>query len=458
MTPQVCPDITADLPQLEAIPAFAEAEFVAVCALWSDQGMAHLVEIYEKGGNGVTPSALVLIDFGTEIHFKSRVLKNALVAPAVNYVVARLQDQVNGGKTPRLDYVVVSHQDTDHWSMLNYLMDAIEAQTWKDNFKVGKICRGGLDWGKSAKKCLTRLAGYVADASTDYVPWTTNITNYADPDEDPGQAFNIGNVVFRILTVNAPISSKKADLKKNGTSAVIVVEFAGRNYVLPGDATYETLKDANKYLKKWADEGKTPLQPCFCLSVPHHGSLRTIVPNYKATELDFAIVREFTAYLKPHSTIASAGIRNGFRHPYLEVLLEFSKFVGNDVNLTHQIVFFSNEKQDWGSFVLTGLLFTTQLTLQLPIKAADWRFAMNEAGHTYITSLVFDGITKEVAIERAKAAAELEKDDDELASSRQAGTDFRPQGINFRTPPDQKRPRFTPPPARAVAQPMWGTP
>lgn len=326
-------------------------------------------------------------------------------------MIARLQDQVNGGQTPKLDYVVISHQDTDHWSLLNYLVDSVETQDWAEHFKVGKICRGGSDWGQSAKAALSRLAAYVADTDTDYVPWTKNETNYDNPDGDPGQVFNLGDVYFRLLTVNAPVSSKGMDLKKNGTSAVVVLDYKGVKSVLPGDATWETLKDANKYLKKWAKKEKTPMQPCFVLSVPHHGSLRTIVPNHKATELDFAIVRAFTEYLKPNSTVASAGIKNGFKHPYLEVLLEFSKYVETDFNLMHDIVFFSNENQDWGSLVLAGKVFTTQLTLTLPIQVADWRFALNNDGQTFITPYIFDGVTKEYLAKKAEEESEMDTGD-----------------------------------------------
>lgn len=70
-----------NLANLIDAPDFDEAEFVALAALWSDQGMAHLVEVYEKGSDGTTPAALVLVDFGTETMFKSRVLKAAQAAP-----------------------------------------------------------------------------------------------------------------------------------------------------------------------------------------------------------------------------------------------------------------------------------------------------------------------------------------------------------------------------------------
>jgi beta-lactamase superfamily II metal-dependent hydrolase len=391
----VSPTPPVDLSPLVDAPQFDEAEFVALAALWCDQGMAHLIEIYEKDSDGTTPAGLVMIDFGTETLRKNSQLRMALAAPAVTYVVNRLQDQVNGGRTPKLDYVVISHQDTDHWSLLKYLLDAIEEKDWADDFKVGKICRGGSDWGKTAKKVLGRLATYVEDRARDYVPWTKNETSYRDPDADPGQVFNLGDVYFRLLTVNAPISSKKDDLKKNGTSAVLVLEFRGKKIVLPGDATYETLSDANKYLKKWAQKEKTPMQPCFVLSVPHHGSLRTIVPNYTASTLDFSIVREFTNYVRPYSTIASAGIQNSFSHPYLEVLIEFSKYVNLDFDLLHQIVFYSNETKKWDSFVLGGMVFTTQLTLISPIKVADWRFALNNDGQYFVTPYEFDGIIRE---------------------------------------------------------------
>ena len=97
---------------------------ITLRALWCDQGMAHLLQAYDTA-EAQAPTKLMLIDFGAETMFKSKVLKINLAAPAVTAVVESLFRQQEAGLTPKLDYVLISHQDTDHWSLLNYLMDAV---------------------------------------------------------------------------------------------------------------------------------------------------------------------------------------------------------------------------------------------------------------------------------------------------------------------------------------------
>ncbi|WP_269582945.1 MBL fold metallo-hydrolase [Roseibium sp. Sym1] len=402
---------TNDLSRPFDVTDIVNADRVELVALWCDQGMAHLIEVYEKNTGSTAPAGLVLVDFGTDVLFKSKVLKAELAAPAVAYVVDRLQAQVDNRRAPFLDGVIVSHQDTDHWSLLQYLVDEVEDKSWAGQFKVGKVFRGGSDWGKRAKDTLDNLVKYVSNRNRDYVPWTENTSNYSDPGPRKKVILRIGDVLVRLLTVNAPVASKKMDMKKNGTTAVIVVEFQGVNWVLPGDATWETLQDANKILKKAKDRGVSPLQPCFVLSVPHHGSRRTIVPNDRAFDLDFTIARTFTGYLEPQSTIASAGIVNSYKHPYKDVLAIFSHYVTSNANLPHSIVYYVNDGRKWESEDTTRLVFTTQLNLDHPIKVADWRFSLDSNKSPAITSKIFDGITKEYLARRAEEDETMDIDD-----------------------------------------------
>ncbi|TFG89428.1 MAG: MBL fold metallo-hydrolase, partial [Hyphomicrobiales bacterium] len=105
-------------------------------ALWCDQGMAHMLETYDSN-EATAPSGLALVDFGAETMFKSSVLRTNIAAPAVTTILNMLILQVQAGLPPKLDYVVISHQDTDHWSLLNYLMDAVDKIELP--MKVGKI-------------------------------------------------------------------------------------------------------------------------------------------------------------------------------------------------------------------------------------------------------------------------------------------------------------------------------
>ena len=65
-------------------------------------------------------------------------------------------------------------------------------------------------------------------------------------------------------------SSKAPSLRKNGTSAVVVIDYASERMILPGDSTWETLAFGNTLLKAWTT---SPVQPVKVVSTPHHGSL-----------------------------------------------------------------------------------------------------------------------------------------------------------------------------------------
>lgn len=383
--------------------AIGDISHVFVNCLWCDQGMAHLLEIFDETSNTV-PAATVLIDFGAEQMFKSRVLKAAQAAPAVNYVISQLEAMA----TPRIEFVIVSHQDTDHWSLLNYLVDAVEAKGMK--LQVGKVCYGGSDWGEGAKAAVKRIGAYTAVPKTDVIPWTGFYSDYATADTAPKQLGNIGAVVFRTLVVNAPVKSTSLSLKKNGSSAVMVIEFGGWKFILPGDATWETLKSANGVLAAWT---ASPVQPCYVLSAPHHGSLATIVPDNKAAVIDFSLARRFIELTQPGTVIASAGSKNHFYHPYKQVLDILSTSTGDGGYGDHDIVAFDNSDATWSVFITSWNTYTTVLSKgAAPIRVANWYYGTDSTGHVVTRTFAFDTPTTATTDVPSKA---MEVDDDAMA-------------------------------------------
>jgi beta-lactamase superfamily II metal-dependent hydrolase len=367
-----------------------DVSYVRVDFLWCDQGMAHLIQVFDKTNVDI-PAALMLVDFGVEVAFKSKVVTAAQAAPAVAFVIDVLKAMVTRGLPPRIEYVVVSHQDTDHWGMFEYLL--AEADDQLIPLRFGKIYYGGTFWGESAKAMLDKLAERTADAAADKLPWTHNWSDYRNPkvvDNKPTELAHIGAMVVRTLIVNAPIpSSASPSFQKNGSTAILVVEFRQARYILPGDATYQTLEVANKILEDW--EGAS-LAPTTVMAAPHHGALATMVRN--SSNPDFATLADFVFFTQPESVVASAGVKNQFKHPYRIVLTELSPFVDSGQYGSHAYVTYRSEIDDWQQETITAQIYTTVISHGVdPVRAANWYFASE--GRTFQTKVTeFDAVTK----------------------------------------------------------------
>lgn len=360
-----------------------EVNAIHLDCLWCDQGMAHVLRIIPKDSSA--PAALCVFDFGAEQMFKSKILREAQAAPAVNYLIRKLKEL----PVPRIEYFIISHQDTDHWSLVKYLLDEVEEQ--EIALEVGKLYYGGADWGPGAKEQMRRLGEYAEEVA----PQTAKFSDFTTPNATPTQLGNVGDVTIHTLMVNAPVSSSAPSIRKNGTSAVIVIRLAAWMMILPGDATWETLEAVNTTLKTWTN---SPVKPCWVLSVPHHGSLATIVPDNTATVLNFAATEQFVTYCEARSTVASAGIQNSFKHPYLSVLSKFSASTWSNGyrHGPHRIVAYMSDRDDWvQSTPMPNNVYTTVLTHSVtPILVANWTFAVSKEGDAITFVDVFKGVTK----------------------------------------------------------------
>src|SRR5215470_12466797 len=119
--------------------------------------------------------------------------------------------------------------------------------------------------------------------------------------------------------VSGLVTTGRPDIRKNASSAVVVVDIGTWSVVLPGDATYQTMDAVNEI------KGiNTLLRPVVGLEIPHHGALRTAVENYVANKepshFNFDIITEFAKIVAPRNVAASAGPWNSHHHPIEEVL------------------------------------------------------------------------------------------------------------------------------------------
>jgi len=359
---------------------------IVLRALWCDQGMAHLLELFNTLEDDF-PSGLILIDFGAEIIARSAKRRVATAGPAVNTVVDALYRQWDAGRQPKLDYVLISHQDTDHWSMLTQLMDAVNFLGMP--MKVGTIFRGGADWGPSATKTINRLKGFGVTGDAPVEDLDANLSHYSHANQDLGRLVAIDDFVLRILIANAADTSNTPSMRKNGTCAVVVIDYAGERMILPGDATWETLVACNELLGAWVE---SPVQPVKLISAPHHGALASMTPDSgKGNGSNLEQLEMFVGYVAPEAVITSAGYMNSFSHPH-RIILEILGRSAEPRNTNrgpgpHPIVVYDLDTARWQRDAeCKPNVYTTLLTLTAPVWVADYHFThapgLDEYFHT----------------------------------------------------------------------------
>ncbi|MEN2976714.1 hypothetical protein P7L78_02600 (plasmid) [Tistrella bauzanensis] len=364
---------------------------VTLNALWCDQGMAHMLLANEHEDEFI-PDVIALFDFGATLNFITKVLKPAIAAPAVKSVVEALQSQRIGDRVPKLDLVMVSHQDDDHWRLLTYLMDELERIELP--YTVGKIVYAGSDWGQSALNVLTRLATKTADADTDLVYFNTVTSSYKPANGTLGQMKNYGDIVIRTLAANTPSKFKaKSKERKNGSSAVMVIDYARERIILPGDATWETMAAMNKILAAWTT---SPVQPVTAMSAPHHGSLNTATQSNDAgNDSDLSELIAFTELTRPNSVIASAGIATSHKHPHAIVLKKLIKYAGSYAFPAHPVVYYDLIDAEFKrKDEVAANLYTTVLGLTAPVLVANWHFTVTPTHQTVVNATGFYGACK----------------------------------------------------------------
>lgn len=335
--------------------------FIVLYVLWCEQGMAHLIEAYEDYDDEV-PASMVLIDFGAEVRGVSGVLQPLQAAPAVSFVIQRLQDLQRRGRDPVFDCMVLSHQDEDHWSMIYYLLQEIEARAIP--LHISELRYGGLKWNVAAREMLKALEAYMHGGRA--VPWQGICCDYDDTTHTKTDFYNIGNVYFRLLVVNARARLRGDSAVRNASSAVVVIEFAGSTFILPGDATLDTLGWCNQRIEAWTADGTAnPLKPCEMFGAPHHGAFATLTDTRKGGANLFTIANRFIELVEPRAVVASAGAYNGFSHPYRSVMEALAaRTVDSDD--PHQVVVWnkiSKKKGEWQVLPLSRRAYTTIVDL-----------------------------------------------------------------------------------------------
>ncbi|HKR11615.1 MAG TPA: hypothetical protein VJT15_06145 [Pyrinomonadaceae bacterium] len=340
---------------------------IEVDFLHCDQGMGTLLRIYDSSGR---LAHLALFDLGSESGTRK------YSDSAIDSVTSALKEMEDDGFTPTIDLLLISHQDFDHWSLLPTLLEKI--QVGFPSCVVEDIYYGGLKWRK-------RASGVIVDwedqFGIDAEPLGREVSNYKKPGTK-GMIKTIDGVAIRVLCVNVPVSRSAEDLERNGTSAVVAIDFGGVTAVIPGDATADTLGWINNNVfDRWKAASKpNPVQPCRALGAPHHGALRTIADNFTSTNPNLSIANAFAKNVAAENVIASAGYLSKFNHPYRNVMELLAVHATTDA-LAHDFVWYNGAIGVWERVQDDERgIFTTVLTLTNPPQRTGWYFTITSTG------------------------------------------------------------------------------
>lgn len=330
----------------------------SIVVLHTDQGMGTLVKIYKMVDKVEKLYSLALIDLGSETRTKR------YAGDAIDVIANAVSEM----PTPFIDFVVISHQDTDHWSLLPDLTKRLKKD--RPETAVRRLYRGGTRWKQRSQDTVMKFA---EEWGAEEEPWTGSYSDFNDPKGGARSFEELDGVVFRTVMVNA-VSKKSVE---NGTSAVISVHFGGSVAVLPGDATSQTLSAINKTIGAWT---KNPLQPCRLLTAPHHGALATIADNFTTKKPKLTIATDFGKLINAQWLAASAGFESHFNHPYKVVMEKLSPGVGSKA-VKHTYVVYDGSIGDWEAIKDTNLnIFTTIAGLGDPPVRQSWIFTMYPSG------------------------------------------------------------------------------
>jgi competence protein ComEC len=174
-------------------------------------------------------------------------------------------------KIMRVDYVVASHPDRDHFGGLTFIAR---------NFKPREFWTGGTSSDDdSYQELVTAMAAAGAQAK---------LCNMAAPSQ------RIGGVTLRCLWPSVELTERK----DNNESVVLRINYHGKAILFPGDLE---AKAERELVATGADVSAT------ILKVPHHGSITS-----SSTSLLDAV--------KPATAVMSLGYHNRFHFPSAVVL------------------------------------------------------------------------------------------------------------------------------------------
>lgn len=139
--------------------------------------------------------------------------------------------------TARIDTLIVSHADSDHYNAVPGLLD---------RFNVGRVASTDRFWASDAGD-VQHVHRSIRRAGIEVEAWSA------------GKSGNVGQVNWSVLH---PRDGQRAE-SDNASSLCLLLQYGSRNLFLPGDLEGTGMLDLTSM----------PPRPCHVLMAPHHGSL-----------------------------------------------------------------------------------------------------------------------------------------------------------------------------------------
>jgi hypothetical protein len=262
------------------------------------QGSCNYVEIIDDNRDVIHN---MLIDIGTDS-------QQEIADDNIEWLKNQIKDRAN----PRIDVVVLTHGDKDHYNMILRLQPALAPA---DTARIGMIRYGGDPKDYTVLTPLKTLEAYCDDIGG-FEPGSSGYDSEADdPWADPiwPEEPEEGDVELRQIVANLPVlkgggevAKPTSDARKNTGSVVVGVFWNDYWIVCTGDATGSTLAGVNEKFKDAKD-----LPHTFSLTAPHHGSVKTTYDLKAATDKPYneaiEVVNAFLDIFKPDTVSFSAG-------------------------------------------------------------------------------------------------------------------------------------------------------
>ncbi|HEY1618109.1 MAG TPA: MBL fold metallo-hydrolase [Streptosporangiaceae bacterium] len=278
------------------------------------QGSCNYVEIVDD--NEVVIHNM-LIDLGTNSAQK-------IAADNLQWLIERIEDRDD----PRIDVVILTHGDTDHYNMMLKLLPALNPA---DTERIGMVRYGGSSSRYNIGKTplITALWNYCDDVST----FTPSQSSYDQATQTWTPVWpaspQTGDVKLQLIAANTPHpcdAQKKNGEAINTKSVVTAIHWHNYWMIASGDATATTLAEVNDILTGVTHDD---LPTAFLLTMPHHGSRKTTYDLRKAGDWPGDAAREvvdgFLETFRPMTMSVSAGEKH-HHHPSMLMVEQFALY------------------------------------------------------------------------------------------------------------------------------------
>ena len=331
----------------------AAAVFLSVSLLWSSTPVwsqdleLHFLDVHQGDSTLVVcPNGnRILVDAGDSKKIPGGALDQEQITDLRKYLIDNLS-------TPdRLEYLVVTHGDSDHFRLLDNFLGGVTVNT---------IVYGGFykEYSPTFRKWLSSKPKGILVS-----PVGSDLANI------PNGYFDCGSADVWILASNTP--HKKSDWKKNTHSLVLKISHGEFDAILTGDATFET----EEAIRAFYDDSFLDVE---LLKLGHHGSRATSTSKswVQATKPEIAISSAARGALEPAKKQG-----NQYGHLAKEV---FDRVRPCTLKVSaHSVIFCDRPFQCKEKSNETRAVYSTASSGMIVVKSAGWGWEVSDDGENF---------------------------------------------------------------------------